>query len=116
MNEFWWALALLITGGFAGMIIGYHIGLKRSSEAIWEACQDIATGNAPNPAREMAIQECIEAVGAIRPMQQSDRVAGVDEALEALRRMANPYGVPRNIAELRSRMTLREEARKEEEF
>jgi hypothetical protein len=116
-----WLVAVPLAAGTV-FTIGYHVGLKRASEAIWEACVDTANNVTP-PLRQAIIDECIEAVVAIRPvMGQSGSLppdefnriqwvlCGVDDAIDALRRMdkrgAGHYGVPRDIVELRSRLAL----------
>ena len=126
MNVWLIALALPLAAG-AVFTIGYHVGLKRSSETLNEVCEDIMRSE---PVREATIKECIEAVGAIRPLPRGDGQLpveqlnrevwlrqGVDDALDALVRMdkrdAGHYGVPRDIMELRSRMTLVKAADKE---
>lgn len=91
-----------LSGIAGGWFIGYHAGLKRASEAIWEGM--IAETSAmdsipPWSGREKVIKECIEAVLAVRgvsmhvsaPMVAGDwdrasgMTAGVDKALDALR-------------------------------
>jgi hypothetical protein len=98
MSEFWWALSMLTVGGIGGGIIGYHAGLKRSSEALWEVCEDMAKSA---PVREATIEECINELKSAREVtkwsqdglykEDLDQALllrnGVEIAIEALRKM-----------------------------
>lgn len=126
--------SLLGLAGIAGgWFWGYHSGLKRASEAIWEGCQEqakVISSLPPVPEREKTIKECIATVLAIRPsepypgtvsMEDQNRAMwhrlGVDDAIDALRRMdkrgGGHYDMSHSIVDLRSRLALDREERRE---
>ena len=102
------ALLLILASAVGGAIAGYHIGLARASEAIWEACQKKAAKPVVfAPSRKTTILACIRELEENKPgqsvavpmMENASRVLiaqGFDDAIKVLRNMQEDEGDARS--------------------
>ena len=86
MSDILWAAAALGFGLMIGGIGGYHMGLKRANEAIWNTVQERSGNTIIAPyVRKAVINECIVTLGQVKPNGSADFNDGFRAAADVLR-------------------------------